>query len=113
MLPAVSSLKALRELAKDSHASEPYVGFGNPLLDGERTKYPDDAERANIFLGVNQSSSSSRMTMVTWCAECIGGPTGINRPSLRPRLTFVNLHCAQRSANRAVLAVGAPHKNAS
>jgi CHAT domain-containing protein/Tfp pilus assembly protein PilF len=35
VLPAVSSLKALRELAKESHASEPYIGFGNPLLKGE------------------------------------------------------------------------------
>jgi CHAT domain-containing protein len=48
VLPAVSSLKALRELAKESHASEPYVGFGNPLLDGEPTKFPDDAERAKL-----------------------------------------------------------------
>jgi hypothetical protein len=32
VLPAVSSLKVLRELAKESHPSEPYIGFGNPLL---------------------------------------------------------------------------------
>jgi len=48
VLPAVSSLKALRELAKASHASEAYVGFGDPLLDGEPTKYPDDDERAKL-----------------------------------------------------------------
>jgi CHAT domain-containing protein/Tfp pilus assembly protein PilF len=48
VLPAVSSLKALRELAKDSHASEPYVGFGDPLLDGEPAKYPHDAERSKL-----------------------------------------------------------------
>jgi CHAT domain-containing protein len=48
VLPAVSSLKALRELAKESHADEPYVGFGDPLLDGDPTKYPDDAERAKL-----------------------------------------------------------------
>jgi CHAT domain-containing protein/tetratricopeptide (TPR) repeat protein len=35
VLPAVSSIRALRELAKASHASEAYIGFGNPLLDGE------------------------------------------------------------------------------
>jgi hypothetical protein len=34
VLPSVSSLKALREHAKTSHASKPFVGFGNPLLDG-------------------------------------------------------------------------------
>jgi CHAT domain-containing protein/tetratricopeptide (TPR) repeat protein len=48
VLPAVSSLKALRELAKESHASEPYIGFGDPLLDGEPAKYPDDARQAKL-----------------------------------------------------------------
>jgi len=48
VLPAVSSLKALRELAKQSHASEPYIGFGDPLLDGQPTKFPEDAERAKL-----------------------------------------------------------------
>jgi tetratricopeptide (TPR) repeat protein/CHAT domain-containing protein len=48
VLPAVSSLKALRELAKESHASEPYIGFGNPLLDGSPDKYPEDVERAKL-----------------------------------------------------------------
>jgi CHAT domain-containing protein/tetratricopeptide (TPR) repeat protein len=48
VLPAVSSLKALRELAKDSQASEPYIGFGDPLLDGEPTKFPEDAARAKL-----------------------------------------------------------------
>jgi CHAT domain-containing protein/tetratricopeptide (TPR) repeat protein len=34
VLPSVSSLKALRQFAKASHASKPYLGIGNPLLDG-------------------------------------------------------------------------------
>jgi CHAT domain-containing protein len=34
VLPAVSSLKALRQFAKASHATKPYLGIGNPLLDG-------------------------------------------------------------------------------
>ncbi|MGB8738082.1 MAG: CHAT domain-containing tetratricopeptide repeat protein [Rhodomicrobium sp.] len=34
VLPAVSSLKALRRDAKPSRASRPMIGFGNPLLDG-------------------------------------------------------------------------------
>jgi CHAT domain-containing protein/tetratricopeptide (TPR) repeat protein len=46
ILPTVSSLKALREFAKQSHATEPFIGFGNPLLDGEPDKYPTDAEAA-------------------------------------------------------------------
>ena len=34
MLPTVASLKALREIAKPSKAPKPYLGIGNPLLDG-------------------------------------------------------------------------------
>ena len=34
VLPSVTSLKALRELAKPSQATRPMIGFGNPLLDG-------------------------------------------------------------------------------
>jgi tetratricopeptide (TPR) repeat protein/CHAT domain-containing protein len=39
VLPSVSSLKALRELAKDSRASRAMIGFGNPLLDGPDVSY--------------------------------------------------------------------------
>jgi CHAT domain-containing protein len=39
VLPSVSSLKALRELAKDSHASRALIGFGNPLLDGPDPRF--------------------------------------------------------------------------
>jgi CHAT domain-containing protein/tetratricopeptide (TPR) repeat protein len=48
VLPAVSSLKALRALAKKSHASEPYIGFGNPLLDGEPDKFKEDGPAAKL-----------------------------------------------------------------
>ena len=34
VLPSVASLKALRQFAKASHAAKPYLGIGNPLLDG-------------------------------------------------------------------------------
>ena len=34
VLPSVASLKALRQFAKTSHATKPYLGVGNPLLDG-------------------------------------------------------------------------------
>ncbi len=37
ILPSVASLKGLRELAKSSRAAKPYLGVGNPLLDGEQT----------------------------------------------------------------------------
>jgi hypothetical protein len=46
VLPSVSSLKALRELAKKSHASRTLIGFGNPLLDGPNTGYAKWASAA-------------------------------------------------------------------
>jgi CHAT domain-containing protein/tetratricopeptide (TPR) repeat protein len=36
VLPAVSSLKALRANARASRAPKPYLGIGNPLFDGDR-----------------------------------------------------------------------------
>jgi tetratricopeptide (TPR) repeat protein len=39
VLPSVSSLKALRQLAKDSHADRAMIGFGNPLLDGPDARF--------------------------------------------------------------------------
>jgi CHAT domain-containing protein len=35
----VSSLKALRQFAKNSGATKPYLGIGNPLLDGAQDDY--------------------------------------------------------------------------
>ena len=46
VLPSVSSLRALRQLAKDSHANRALIGFGDPLLDGQPDTYPDDGPRA-------------------------------------------------------------------
>jgi CHAT domain len=39
VLPSVSSVKALRQLAKESHASGALIGFGNPLLNGPDARY--------------------------------------------------------------------------
>ena len=36
ILPAVSSLRALRRVSKPSAAQKPMIGFGNPLLDGQQ-----------------------------------------------------------------------------
>ncbi|MBB4422982.1 CHAT domain-containing protein/tetratricopeptide (TPR) repeat protein [Bradyrhizobium sp. CIR48] len=35
VLPSVSSLKALRQVARKSAASKPFLGVGNPVLDGD------------------------------------------------------------------------------
>ena len=40
-LPSISSLKALRLLAKDGRGTEPFAGFGNPVLTG-----PDGSDRS-------------------------------------------------------------------
>jgi CHAT domain-containing protein/tetratricopeptide (TPR) repeat protein len=39
VLPAVSSLKALRRTTRTSSAPKPMIGFGNPLLDGPDGRY--------------------------------------------------------------------------
>src|SRR5262249_28391171 len=39
VLPAVSSLKALRRVSKPSTAPKPMIGFGNPLLDGPDARF--------------------------------------------------------------------------
>jgi CHAT domain-containing protein len=39
VLPSASSLKALRQFAKESHADRSLIGFGNPLLDGPDARY--------------------------------------------------------------------------
>jgi CHAT domain-containing protein len=36
VLPSVTSLRVLRQVAKRSRASKPYLGIGNPLLDGQQ-----------------------------------------------------------------------------
>jgi CHAT domain-containing protein len=48
VLPAVSSLKALRRVARPSAASKPMVGFGNPLLDGNPAARPWEGEWAKL-----------------------------------------------------------------
>ncbi|HWP29721.1 MAG TPA: tetratricopeptide repeat protein, partial [Chloroflexota bacterium] len=37
VLPSVAALKSLRQFAKASRAGKPYLGIGNPLLDGQQS----------------------------------------------------------------------------
>jgi CHAT domain-containing protein len=48
VLPAVSSLQALRRNSKPSAGRKPFVGFGNPLLSGDPTTRPWEAEWAKL-----------------------------------------------------------------
>ncbi len=52
VLPSVASLKALRQFAKASHASKPYLGIGNPLLDGPQ----DDPDWGEQYKGLAQTA---------------------------------------------------------
>ena len=60
VLPAVSSLKALRRVARPSAATKPIIGFGNPLLDGRGTRYAQLAKLARD----NQRCPDSRPQQV-------------------------------------------------
>jgi len=76
VLPAVSSLKALRELAKESHASEPYIGFGNPLLEGNSG---DERDAADAKLAREKSCSRTLRQRVAVLLGARGGA----RPTMR------------------------------
>jgi CHAT domain-containing protein/tetratricopeptide (TPR) repeat protein len=56
VLPSVPSLKALREYAKVSQATKPFLGFGNPLLQGRDTK---DEQRAELARAREHCSRTS------------------------------------------------------
>jgi CHAT domain-containing protein len=63
MLPSVSSLRALRELAKTSRASRRFLGIGNPLLEGPQ----DDPQWGNHFRKLAQASANRQR-----CSEAPG-----------------------------------------
>ena len=48
VLPAVSSLKALRRVARPSAAIKPMIGFGNPLLDGDPVGRPSEVQLVKL-----------------------------------------------------------------
>ena len=60
VLPAVSSLKALRRVARPSAASKPMIGFGNPLLDGHLLLDGVPAHDAAIKSRVRSATENQR-----------------------------------------------------
>ena len=64
VLPAVSSLEALRRTGHSSAAAKPLIGFGNPLLDGPNGRYANLAQRAR-----------DNQTCHTQMSERIAAPT--------------------------------------
>ncbi len=66
VLPAVSSLKALRQHAKTSRATKPFVGFGNPLLDGSDPQ----GSRAKLARDKQECPKTAR--------QRVAGPFGVH-----------------------------------
>jgi len=53
VLPSVASLKSLRKFARTSAASSPYIGFGNPILDGS----PSNSMQADRAVAARKKQS--------------------------------------------------------
>ncbi len=76
VLPAVSSLKALRRVARSSAAKFPMIGFGNPLLDGDQG-HP----RYGMYYKQQAAAARARQS----CQEVVVGM----RAALGPQTRFV------------------------
>ena len=68
VLPAASSLKALRGLSRPAVAENPMIGFGNPLLDGPDGAYAELARRARD----NKTCATTAPVQVASTAEARG-----------------------------------------
>jgi CHAT domain-containing protein len=66
VLPAVSSLKALRRVARPSSASKPMIGFGNPLLDAHLLLNGQPEHDAAVRVRVQSAKDSQRCTGTPW-----------------------------------------------
>ena len=58
VLPAVSSLRALRQFARPSQANKPLIGFGNPLLDGPDARFSQRAAAARARQHCRKSAAA-------------------------------------------------------
>ncbi len=78
VLPAVSSLKALRRVARPSAAKKPMIGFGNPLLDGDQGDPKSGAyfKRRAALARANQSCPGTRARTTL---QRFASPLGLRR----------------------------------
>ena len=79
VLPAVSSLRALRRDAKASRAAKPYLGIGNPLLDGPDGRYAGLARQA-------REKQSCPKPLLQRVAGLPGARAGVRQPTMRDGL---------------------------
>ena len=88
VLPAVSSLKALRRVARKSRAGKRIIGFGNPLLEGPDSRFKIKAELARK----KQSCTSEAVQQV---AMLIPGGNGVGLISTRGGVANASFLMAQ------------------
>jgi CHAT domain-containing protein len=84
VLPAVSSLKALRRIGRPSTADKLLIGFGNPLLDGLDSRYAVLAKRA-------REKQSCAKTVWQGIAAVFGLQRGLTPMDMRSGLADVSL----------------------
>jgi tetratricopeptide (TPR) repeat protein len=59
VLPSVGALEALRKFASAGHATRPFVGIGDPVLDGKRENSPG-VKLASLFRGAMADAQAVR-----------------------------------------------------
>ena len=79
VLPAVSSLRALRRDAKASRGAKPYLGIGNPLLDGPDGRYAGLARQA-------REKQTCPRPLAQRVAGLPGARPGVRQPTVRAGL---------------------------
>ena len=79
ILPAVSSLRALRRIGRPSTAPRPMIGFGNPLLDGPDASYTD-VRSSPATSNAAQRRASNELRPVE---ECYGSKYAAAWPTCR------------------------------
>jgi CHAT domain-containing protein len=85
VLPAVSSLKALRRIARPSAATKPMIGFGNPLLEGDQ----DDLHFGAYYKGLATAARERQACPVAQRQEVASLRSG--RRGLAPLVTHRGL----------------------
>jgi tetratricopeptide (TPR) repeat protein len=86
VLPAVSSLKALRRVARASAATKPFIGFGNPLLNGPTPAYAEVARLAR----------DAKACAKVQAAAAASAPRGV--PPVQTRGRFADVSFLRRQA---------------
>ena len=90
VLPSVASLKALRQFARTRQATKPYLGIGNPLLDGRQddlrwgAHYKQQAElartrRCSQILAITAGRFGARATVGAQLYLCVPWRPGRHR----------------------------------